>query len=484
MNLDFSPEELRQALHRTADLIVDLYAGLDERPVFAGRSPAEVSALFDEPVPENGCDFDGLLERVARDVVDNATLHISPRFLAYVSSSGSHAGIAADMLIAALNQNCSKWHAAPSATEMELRVVRWLAEFIGYPADTGGVLVSGGSMANLTCLAVARKAKAPFDIAAEGAAGGPRLTIYASSETHAFLDKSMDLMGLGKNQARKIPVDDDFRVDVTKMRRQILADRAAGFVPICIVGNGGTTNTGAVDPLDELADLAAQQDLWFHVDAAYGGPAAGTQLAGPMFKGLKRADSVALDPHKWLFAPFEVGCALVRRKDLLRDTYSVLPAYLRTDVDKTERTNMIEYNWQLTRAFSALKVWMNFKVYGAEKLRGAIEDNVQLMRRLGDLIEEAPDFELLAPIPLSAVCFRYLGSMADRRSDDEYLAVLNERLLEAVEQDGRYFITGTHLGDRTVLRACCVNHRTDAQDIEGLLPVLRELGKGIENGNG
>jgi aromatic-L-amino-acid/L-tryptophan decarboxylase len=476
MNLDFNPEQLRQALYRTADLVVDLYRDLDERPVFAGHTPAEVSALFDEPVPEAGLDFAELLDTVARDVVGNATLHISPRFLAYVSSTGTHAGIAAEMLVAALNQNCSKWHAAPSAIEMELRVIRWLAEFIGYPEDTGGVLVSGGSMANLTCLAVARKARAPFDIANAGAGGGPRLTVYASTETHAFLEKSMDLMGLGKDQARKIRVGDDFRVDVEAMREQIAADRSAGYFPICIVGNGGTVNTGAVDPLDALADLAAEQDLWFHVDAAYGGPAAGTELAGHLFKGLERADSVALDPHKWLFAPFEVGCALVRDRNLLRDTYSLLPAYLRTDVDKTERTNMIEYNWQLTRAFNALKVWMNFKLYGADMLRAAIEDNIRLMRRLGELIEAADDFELLAPIPLSAVCFRYLGTQPERRTDERYLAALNERLLEASEADGRYFITATHLGDRTVMRACCVNHRTDVKDIEGLLPVLRELG--------
>lgn len=476
MDLDFSPEQLRQALYRPADLVVDLYRDLDERPVFPGGSPAEIGARFDEPLPRDGTDFGELLDAVAQDVVGNATLHISPRFLAYVSSTGTHAGIAAEMLAAALNQNCSKWHSAPSAIEMELRVIRWLAEFIGYPADTGGALVSGGSMANLTCLAVARKAKAPFDVASEGAGGGPRLTVYASAETHAFLEKSMDLMGLGKNQARKVPVGDDFRVDVAAMRAQILADRAAGFFPICIIGNGGTINTGAVDPLEALADLAAEQGLWFHVDAAYGGPAAGTELVGDMFKGLERADSVALDPHKWLFAPYEVGCALVRRRDLLRDTYSLLPAYLRTDVDKTERTNMIEYNWQLSRAFNALKVWMNFKLYGADRLRAVIEDNIRLMRRLGELIEASDDFELLAPVPLSAVCFRYLGAQPRLAGGEAYLTALNERLLEAIEADGRYFITATHLGDSTVLRACCVNHRTDIEDIDGLLPVLRELG--------
>lgn len=474
--LDFEPEQLRALLYQASDIVVGLYSNLDDKKVFHGKSPAEVQALFAEPLPHEPQGIQSVLEQVERDVFGAATLNINPRFLAYVMSGANHVGILGELLSTALNQNCSKWHLAASAAEIERQVVRWIAEFIGYPSDTGGVLVSGGSMANLTCLAVARKAKAPFDLAKDGVRAGPPLSIYVSAEGHSCLDKSLELLGLGKNQLRKIPVRDDLTISVAKLEEQIRQDKAAGYYPICVIGNGGTVNSGAVDPLDELADLCAKYDLWFHVDAAYGGPAAAVPMAEGLFRGIERADSVALDPHKWLYVPFEAGCALVKSGQDLRETFSVIPDYLRADLGKSERFDFMEYSFQLSRSFKALKVWMTFKAYGAEKLRAAIEGNIETMRYMGSLIERSDDFELLAPVPLSAVCFRYRTADEQYHHDEEYLSALNKRLLDAVEQDGRVFITGTMIRGKTALRACCVNHRTRPRDVEYVLGVVRELG--------
>jgi glutamate/tyrosine decarboxylase-like PLP-dependent enzyme len=460
-------------------MVVRLYSDLDEKKVFHGKAPAEVQALFDEPLPHEPQGIQNVLESVERDVFGTATLNISSRYLAYVMSGANHVGILGELLAAALNQNCGKWHIAASAAEVERQVLRWIAEFIGYPSETGGVLVSGGSMANLTCLAAARKAKAPFDVAKDGVRAGPPLMIYVSTEGHSCLDKSLEFLGLGRNQLRKIPVRDDFTMDREKLEEQIRKDKAAGYYPICVIGNGGTVNSGAVDPLDDLAELCAKHDLWFHVDAAYGGPAAATQRAGSLFKGIERADSVALDPHKWLYVPFEAGCALVRNAQDLRDTFSIIPDYLRADLGKSERFDFMEYSFQLSRSFKALKVWMTFKAYGAEKLRAAIEENIKTMRYMGTLIERSDDFELLAPVPLSAVCFRYRTRDRQYHHDEEYLSALNKKLLDAVEQDGRIFITGTMIRGKTALRACCVNHRTQPRDVEYALEVLRELGSRI-----
>jgi glutamate/tyrosine decarboxylase-like PLP-dependent enzyme len=280
---------------------------------------------------------------------------------------------------------------------------------------------------------------------------------------------------------RKIPARDDFTIDLEKLEAQILKDQAEGYHPICIVGNGGAVNTGAVDPLDELADLAQKYKLWFHIDAAYGGPAAATKLMRAAFKGIERADSIALDPHKWLYVPFEAGCALIRDKKLMRETFSVLPDYLRLDKDNIDRTDFSEYGFQLSRNFKALKVWMTFKAYGAQALRDAIQSNIQTMRYLGSLIEKSKDFELLAPVPLSAVCFRYRGEEPRLHQDEDYLARLNKKLISAIEHDGRLFITGTIVRGRLALRACSVNHRLERSDVEYVLEILRELGASVHS---
>ncbi len=479
MSLDLQPDQFRGLLHQASDIVMRLYTGLSEKNVYHGKSPSDVRALFDEPLPRDPSDVGKILEKVEQDVFGGATLNISPHFYGYIMSGANLAGIVGEFLAVALNQNTGKWHLAASSVEMELRVIRWIAEFIGYTSDSTGVLVSGGSVANLTCLAVARRSKAPFDVATAGLCGGPPLTMYVSEEGHSSFDKSVEMLGLGRNQLRKIPVGADFTIDIEKLENQILEDKSSGCCPVCVIGNAGTVNTGAVDRLDVLADICSKYNLWFHVDAAYGGPAAGIPGARELFKGIDRADSIALDPHKWFYVPFEAGCVLVRDSVELRRTFSMIPDYLRSDAEGSGRFDFMEYNFQLSRDFKALKVWMTFKAYGAEVLRTAIQENIDTMRHLAALIDQSSDFERLAPAPLSIVCFRYRTDDARYHQDDEYLSLVNGKLLEGAEKDGRTFISGTKIQGRTALRACCVNHRTQTRDVEYLLNVLREIGSGI-----
>lgn len=469
MSLDLDPDGFRALLGQASDLVVGLSETGEERPVSAGADPEGLAARFDEPLPQEPLHVDALLERVERDVFANATLSTSPRFLSYIMSGGCHVGVAADLLVAGLDQNCALWPIAPSAVEVERRAVAWLAEFVGYPAG-GGIVVSGGSAADLHGLAAAVVDRAGFDVLDEGLRAGPPLAMYVSEEGHSALDKSVRLLGLGQRHLRKIPTRGDFTVDVDRLVDAVERDRAAGLRPICVIGNAGTVNTGAIDDLDALATVAAEHDLWFHVDAAYGGPAAGTRRVGRLFAGLDRADSVALDPHKWLYAPFDAGCVLVRDPAALRRAFSVVPDYLQ---GSTRRDEPSEHGFELSRRFRALKVWMGFLAYGAAGLRAAIEDNLDVMAHLAALVDAADDLELAAPAPLSVVCLRYRPPGLD----DDAVDAVNTRLPAAIQADGRVFVAGTRLGGRPVLRACSVNHRLERRHVELAAAVVRDLGR-------
>jgi len=381
-------------------------------------------------------------------------------------------------LASALNLICAKWHFSPAASEVERRVIKWIAQFIGYAPEAGGCLLSGGSTGNLVGLAVARKQKAQFDAASLGMQGGPPVTVYVSQEGHASLEKSMVLMGMGRNQLRKIAVLDDFTIDLEALEKQVTLDQKNGYRPICVVGNAGTTNTGAVDPLDALAKFCRNRRLWLHVDGAYGGLAAGTLAAGRLLAGLDQADSLVVNPHKWLYVPVEAACILVREPGVLRDTFEIAADYLREESDATGDgpLDFKDYGPQLSRSFRALKVWMTFKAYGARKLRAAIDSNIEIMRYLADRIDKAQDFTRLAPVPLSVVCFQYRTPDTSVHRDQKYLNELNNRLLEALEKDGRVFLSGTKIHGKTALRACSVNHRLRREDANFLLDVIREVG--------
>lgn len=471
MNLDRPREEFRKVLHQAADYIAGYYDSIPTRKVFPGGTPESIRAIFDRPLPESGMDIEEILQNLIPKVYDSSTLSISPRFFGYVISGGTQIGVVAEMLAAALNCNHGKWHLTPAGTEIERLVIRWINDFVGYKHDAGGVIVSGGSMANLTCLTVARLKAGNPTISTDGLFASPRLTLYASTETHSCVEKSMDMLGLGRKQMRKVPVAEDLTIRIAELERMIQQDMAEGYQPFCIVGNAGTVNSGAIDDLNALADLAVRYKLWFHVDGAYGGPASAVSLTKTMFRGMERADSLAIDPHKWLQIPFEAGCALVRSWKDLQDTYSLIPDYLRSESNPDDRFDYFEHGFQLSRNFKALKIWLTFLTYGADGLRKVIEDNILTMRYLGELVEQSEDFELLAPVTLSIACFRFHPKDLPADRLDE----VNLELAKLSEADGRFFLTSTRIHGKIALRACCINHRADKFVVEDLLQHLHSL---------
>jgi aromatic-L-amino-acid/L-tryptophan decarboxylase len=476
--LDRDLKTFQDDLRKASELVVRLYTGLDEVRITPAKTRAEIASLFDEPLPQEPQPMEAILHQVQDKILANSTLSLSPRFFGYINSGGNQASVLAELLASAVNQICALWHFSPAASEVERRVVRWIAEFIGYPSQAGGCLLSGGSAGNLVGLAVARKQKAQFDADSVGMRGGPPLTAYVSQEGHASLDKAMVILGMGRSQLRKIAVREDCTIDLNSLAKQVTEDRKNGCRPICVVGIAGTTNTGAVDPLDALAEFCREEALWFHVDAAYGGPAARTKIADKLFLGLDRADSVAVNPHKWLYVPAEAGCILVRDPAALRHTFQVVADYLKRENDSGADAplDFKDYSPQLHRSFRALKVWMTFKAYGARKLRAAIEGNIEIMRYLADRIDQSLDFVRLAPVTLSVVCFQYRTPNASVHRNQKYLDMLNDRLIGALERDGRVFLSGTKIHGKKALRACSVNHRLRRKDVDLLLQVVREIG--------
>ena len=477
--LDWSLSEFERVLQRAVGLVVERYGTLDTAPVFAQVTPPEVEAWFREPVPEAPMPIDALLDTVKTTVLDTATMNVGPHMYAYVMAGGTHVSVLAELFAAAIDQNGGKWHLGPALSALEERVIQWGGSFIGFAPEAGGALVSGGSAANLTALTVARNLQLGDAVAREGLFSGPPATLYGSTEVHGCIEKCVELLGLGTRHYRRIPVDAAHRIRLDLLGAQIEADRAAGLRPFCVIGNAGTVNTGAIDPLDSLADLAARHHLWFHVDGAYGGMAAAVEACRPKFRGLESANSVALDFHKWLYQPFEAGCALFRDWEGLRRTYHHAAAYLATDQGGDGRRDLNEYSFQLSRNFKALKVWMTFKAYGAARLRQAIASDIANAAYLADRLRSAEDFELVHEPELSIVCFRYLGS-AGHLHGTEPIDRLNRALIPALEADGRVFITGTTVAGRPVIRACCINHRQHQGDIDRLVTTIRDVGRALE----
>jgi len=479
--LDCDLDIFRNDLQNASELVVRLYERLDTSRITPAKTRTEIASLFDEPLPEEPRPMECIFSEVETKIFANSTLYLSPRFFGYINSGGNQASILGELLASAVNQILALWHFSPAASEVEQRVIQWIAEFIGYPCQAGGCLLSGGSAGNLVGLAIARKQKAPFDADSVGMRGGPRLTVYASQEVHASVDKAMMILGMGRDQLRKIAVRDDFTIDLEALEKQVSEDRNLGYRPICVVGVAGTTNTGAVDPLSALAEFCQAQGLWFHVDAAYGGPAASTKVAGKLFRGLEQADSLVVNPHKWLYVPAEAACILVREPTALRHTFQVAADYLKegNDAGTDAPLDFKDYGPQLHRNFRALKVWMTFKAYGAEKLRAAIESNIEIMRYLANRIDESQDFVRLAPVPLSVVCFQYRTTDIFRHTDHQYLDDLNNRMLDALEKDGRVFLSGTTIYGKRALRACSVNHRLRREDVDFLLDVTRQVGRSL-----
>jgi glutamate/tyrosine decarboxylase-like PLP-dependent enzyme len=401
----------------------------------------------------------------------------SPRFWGYVNPPGTEIGALADWLAGGINQNVSCWRSAPGATLVELQVIGWIRAMVGLPRGASGLLTSGGSMANLAGLAAAREAAVAGDLYRRGlkrARGGP-LALYASDEVHHSIDKAAALLGIGSDQVRLVPTDRRQRLDVEALLGMLRKDRRAGLKPFCVVANGGTVVSGAVDPLPRIATLCRRERLWLHVDACYGGFAAMAPSGRRLLKGLGRADSIALDPHKWLYAPHDAGCILYRNGAAARRAYRLGADYIKTfGGSPLEQFAFWDYGPELSRRFRALKIWLAFKYHGGETLASAIENDFRLAKVLAEKVRLAPDLELLSSGDLSIVCFRFIP--AGRRRSDRDLNRLNQSILLSLQEEGRVFLTNARLGKRFALRACLLNYRTTPDDLDELIRQVIKVG--------
>jgi glutamate/tyrosine decarboxylase-like PLP-dependent enzyme len=483
------PNEFRDLGHSLIDAIADFYEQLPAAPTASPLLPdAMRKKLGSRELPERGTNIAPVIEEFSKLFFEHSTHNGSPRFWGYITSSAAPIGALADLIAAAVNPNCGAWALSPIATEIENECVRWLAQFMGLPGKWDGIVVSGGNMANIVAFIVARKAKATWDIRAKGltAREAQRLVLYGSGEMHTWINKAADICGLGTEAVRWIPTDDEHRLRPDALRTQIDADRAAGLFPFMVCGTAGSVGTGAIDPLPEIARICKEFDLWFHVDGAYGAPAVALDNASADLKGLRLADSIAIDPHKWLYAPLEAGCTLIRNRDNLHDAFASKPSYYQFDDNEGQEVkNYYEYGPQNSRGFRALKIWLGFQQSGASGYRRMIADDIELAHRLYDFVGKQELLER-GTVSLSIATFRFVPADLRKRSMEagavtDYLNELNARIATALRLSGRAFVSNAHIGDRYMLRACIVNFRTTLADVELLPRLIVELGRGLDD---
>ena len=475
-SLDISTEDFKALLDKSTDMVLNQFEDLEGKKAYHAYSQKEIENWFDEPLPKQGMDTEALLKEVQTKVMDTATSNLGPYMYAYVMAGGTQLSIVAEKLGATINQNVGKWHLAPAINEIERRVIKWAGDITCFDDDAAGVFVSGGSAANLAGLEVARNIMfEKHDVRKVGLFGMKPFIVYASSEVHGCADKSIETLGIGTNQLRKIDVNEDFTINLEALENEIEKDISAGCLPFCIIGNAGTVNTGAIDDLNALADIASKYNMWFHIDGAYGGLLGSLPSLKEKYVGIEKADSLAIDFHKWLYQTYEAGCVLVKSWDKLRRSYFKVASYLDADLEEKGRVNFNEHYFQLSRNAKALKVWMSLKGYGIEVIQSMIQKDIDLARYLSATIDESNDFELVADSDLAISCFRYVKGCNSEYEIDS----INRKLIPALEKDGRVFITGTTIHQKFVIRACLINHRMHKETVDYLLKIIREVANRI-----
>ena len=470
--LDPTPDEIGDWGNSVIQLMAEYLGGLRDHKVYRHISSREIRDSLDPALPTKGIDFDALLKVFRENIIPFSRQNAHPRMFGYVQSPGTPLAAFADLLASTLNANLTVWRSAPAPVELERLTIDWIRQILGFNAQAGGLFVSGGSMANLAAIAAARQAK-------DDSSG--RLRIYASSETHFSIAKATALLGIGRENVRFVAVDECFKIRVDDLVAKITADLEAGYLPFCVVANAGTVNTGAVDPLAEIREIADRFQLWMHVDGSYGAFAVLAKSARKLFAGLERADSIALDPHKWLYLPVDVGCVIYRAPEIARAAFAHEAEYTRIIGEKADEAFAFwDYGPELSRRFRALKVWMLLKGVGLDSLGEAIESNLACARYLESMVRASDDFEMVAPVELSIFCLRHVPVQL-RNKSPQAIDAFNERLLIALQRDGSSYLSNATLAGRFALRGCVLNYRTTLRDMEILLNDLRRVAGSLPN---
>ena len=470
---DLDAQDFRDLLGHAADIAARHWERVPDMPAYTRPPDTVVAAFRVQPLPQRGAPVHEIFDRIERDVVAYPLGVGQRRWWGFINSPPHPVGIAADLIATTLKNNCAG--TSQLAIQVELTVMDWLAQLVGLPRGATGLLVSGGSMANLVALAGCREAKLPGTRRRGVRAAARQPTVYASTEAHSCVRRAVELLGLGTDALRLVPVDREYRMDVAALREMIAADRAGGLEPICVVASGGTVNTGVVDPLAELADVAQEHGCWFHVDGAYGAVGAALPELAPLYRGIERADSVALDPHKWLYVPYEAGATLVRDPATLRAMFAHRAEYLALEQDSyLEGPVWIsDLGPQLTREFRALKVWAVMQAVGVERYCELWRSDIAVAREIERLAREDARLEVLAPSDLSCFCLRYVPRRGDANA-------FNRALLDRTHRDGRMFISGTTLAGKFALRGCVTNFRSTLADAQVCIDTIVELGERLE----
>ncbi len=479
MTDDLSKQHERLGLAVTA-IITEYAAGLDSRKVTSTATPQELEKIFDEPLPEKGITTDEILQRFTQEVATHAMQVSSPRYYGQFNPTPLPIGVWADVLASALNQNAGAWRNGPTSAMIEARVLRWLCELTGYGPGSFGVLASGGTEANLIALKCARD-RAHQAAIRQGLRSAPGdLTVYASEQCHFSIERSVDILGLGRNSLRKIATDDGFHLRTGALREQIKLDRSAGCTPCCVVGIAGATSTGVIDPLTELAAISRENHCWYHVDAAYGGTLAFSEKHRGKLSGIDLADSVTFDPHKWMFVPFACGAVLVRDGGrVLRDSFDITPEYLNEDRGGADvEFDFFRYGQMGTRRFTSLKLWMALKFMGRQGYAAVIERQIELTDYLASRLDKLADFKRMGPVETAVCCFRFLPEnlkSADGIEQDR----LQQKLQQKIERSGEAWITTTLLNGRRALRVNINSFLTERRHIDDLVELLERMGKDL-----
>jgi aromatic-L-amino-acid/L-tryptophan decarboxylase len=482
-DLDWDAARAGEFAGRMTALWTELLATLAERRVAPGAGASEVRVALALDIPDEPMPDDELFEHLRALTFDWSAYCGHPRFMAYITGAGTVPGAAADLLASGINMNLGGWRLSPAGSEIERALVRWLASAFGLGPEAGGLLVSGGAMANFTALKAARDHQLGYEVRSRGVAASGPVAVYASDEVHVTTDRAVDMLGLGTDSLRRIPFDDDYRMRVDALADAIRADREAGVRPLIVVATAGTVATGSIDPLPEIADLCRAEGLWMHVDGAYGGPAVLSDELRPMLTGIERADSIAFDPHKWMYTPHSGGCVLVRNERLLQEAFQAEASYTHEDEERVEHeVDFGRLGAQFSRGFQALKIWVSLLAHGRRAYSDRIAHDAALARYLADRVEAHEAFELATPARLSICCFRFVPPDLAAGTDaaEAYLDQLNERIMTDLQADARVYISNAVLRGRFVLRVCVVNFRTEAEDMDAVLEVAEEIGSRLD----